>query len=62
MIINGGREEEGAVALQALGCIDFSDARRRQGVVVKTDRYSIFFISNNLKSSREHEIDSPWMR
>ncbi|KAN0068580.1 hypothetical protein V8E54_013304 [Elaphomyces granulatus] len=30
-IINGSRE--GAVALQALGCIDFSDARRRQGVV-----------------------------
>ncbi|KAN0068002.1 hypothetical protein V8E54_013930 [Elaphomyces granulatus] len=30
-IINGGREE-GAVALQALGCIDFSDARRRRGV------------------------------
>ncbi|KAN0070482.1 hypothetical protein V8E54_011351 [Elaphomyces granulatus] len=40
-IINGGREE-GAVALQALECIDFSDAHRRQGVVVKTDRYSIF--------------------
>ncbi|KAN0077830.1 hypothetical protein V8E54_006134 [Elaphomyces granulatus] len=34
-IINDGREE-GAVALQALGCIDFSDARRRRGVVVKT--------------------------
>ena len=31
------RREEGAVALQALGCIDFSDARRRRGVVVKTD-------------------------
>ena len=36
-IIDGGREE-GAVALQALGYIDFSDARRRRGVVVKTDR------------------------
>ena len=29
---------EGVVALQVLGCIDFSDARRRRGVVVKTDR------------------------
>ncbi len=28
-IINGGREGS-AVALRALGCIDFSDARRRR--------------------------------
>ncbi|KAN0068223.1 hypothetical protein V8E54_013793 [Elaphomyces granulatus] len=31
--LRGTEPEEGAVALQALGCIDFSDARRRRGVV-----------------------------
>ncbi|KAN0066951.1 hypothetical protein V8E54_014875 [Elaphomyces granulatus] len=36
--LRGTKPEEGAVALQALGCFDFSDARRRRCVVVKTDR------------------------
>ncbi|KAN0075677.1 hypothetical protein V8E54_006947 [Elaphomyces granulatus] len=52
--LRGTEPEEGAVALQALGCIDFSDARRRRGVVVADEALG------NSQNERLPDVKHEW--